>query len=326
MQLQLVHHWASLQSLQGQETSRWNGNLHPPTYRAEKSCFTASPVPQALSTLFTSYLSLGVIQLVGSHPRPPTTALLRQAPVLAVDRQLMLIPQQTTTVRHVLWLCHVLHSMFCYRCTFSTEDYRCSWMWTMEGKMYIYSYITSRCEEEIWGTFEAWSRHTRASDSLHYLITQDENEEAKLADILTAVVDAISTRCNCSFTEDSVLDGVFQCFNSESNSVTFRGRLRGLAVTNSSTLAGYVTEWVATGAAILLQNSFFHLDSRCRDEVVIKDLLSPECAPTISTTGGVSPNSLSGSEIGGIVVVVITLMSSVLTLISVLLGIKIRRR
>ena len=142
---------------------------------------------------------------------------------------------------------------------------------------------------------------------------------------MTAVVDAINTRCNCSFTRNGVLDGVFQCFDSESNSVTFRGRLRGLAVTNSSTLASYVTQWVATGAAVLLQNVFFHLDSRCRDEVVIEDLLNPECAPTISTTGGVSPNSLSGGEIGA-VVVVLSLVSTVLTIVSIILGMTIKRR
>ena len=158
---------------------------------------------------------------------------------------------------------------------------------------------------------------------MHYFITQDENEEAKLADILTAVVDAINTRCNCSFTENSVLDGVFQCFNSESNSVTFRGRLRGLAVTNSSTLAGYVTEWVASGAAVLLQNVFFKLDSQCRDEVVIKDLLSPECAPTISSTDDESPKSLSGGERAAAVLGVV---APVLTIISVILGIVIKRR
>ena len=85
-----------------------------------------------------------------------------------------------------------------------------------------------------------------------------------------------------------------------------------------------MTQWVATGAAVVLQNVFFHLDSRCRDEVVIKDLLSPECAPTISTTGGVSPNSLSGGEIGGIVVAILTLVSSVLTIVAVILGMRMK--
>ena len=61
--------------------------------------------------------------------------------------------------------------------------------------------------------------------------------------------------------------------------MTFRGGLRGLAGVTSSDLADHVADWVATGQAILLQNVHFVLDTNCRSQVVIDDLLSPECAP-----------------------------------------------
>ena len=61
--------------------------------------------------------------------------------------------------------------------------------------------------------------------------------------------------------------------------MTFRAILRGTAAASSLVLASHVADWVATGQTILLQNVHFKLESECQEEVVIEELLSPECAP-----------------------------------------------
>ena len=152
----------------------------------------------------------------------------------------------------------------------------------------------------------------------YHLFHQEENKEEKVADVTSAIVHNINVRCNCSFTSNSLLDGEFYCFDMDSISVTYRGRLRGLAKVNSSNLTAYVAAWVATGGTILLHNIIFHLDSRCMGEVVIKDLLSPECAPTI-VEGSVPDGPLSGGEIGAATVV--SLVTAVIGLVGVALGI-----
>ena len=114
-----------------------------------------------------------------------------------------------------------------------------------------------------------------------------------------------------------MIEGVFQCFGFNSDSVTFRGGLRGLANVDSSTLAGHVAAWVATGPTILLQNVHFQLDSGCQDEVVIEDLLRPECAPT--AVGGSSSGSLSAGAAAGVtitsIVVVVALVAIVFVIV-----------
>ena len=143
-------------------------------------------------------------------------------------------------------------------------------------------------------------------------IFQARDEEPKLDDIISAIVDNINKRCDCSFTRDSVVGSVFQCFGPKSDSVTFRGGLRGLGDASSSALADHVAAWVATGQALLLQNVHYLLDSSCGNDVVIEDLLSPECGATV--TEGESKSSLSaGGAVGVTIAVLVVLLAVVVT-------------
>ena len=90
-----------------------------------------------------------------------------------------------------------------------------------------------------------------------------------------AIIDNVNRRCSCSFTNNGVVNGTFQCFGSNSDSVTFRGRLRGLANVNSSVLAGFVEAWVASEDNVTLQGVQLQFDHACLDEVVIEDLNGP---------------------------------------------------
>ena len=133
--------------------------------------------------------------------------------------------------------------------------------------------------------------------------SQAQDKDAKVADLTSAIVDNTNKRCDCSITSDSIADGVFQCFGSVSDSATFRGTLRGTTSVTSSALASHIADWVATGQTILLQNVHFKLDSECQDEVVIDDLVSPECAPTMTSQGGSSSRLLPISTEAGVGVI-----------------------
>ena len=115
---------------------------------------------------------------------------------------------------------------------------------------------------------------------------QNENEDAKLTDMKFAIVKNVNMRCSCSFTNGSVLYSRFECFGSNSDSVTFRGGLRGLVDVNSSVLEQYVVAWVASGDNVTLQGAQYKFDSDCLDEVIIEDLDGPECGIVSKTDSG----------------------------------------
>ena len=113
----------------------------------------------------------------------------------------------------------------------------------------------------------------------------------------SAIVENINKRCSCSFTINNVLYSTFQCFETNSDSVTFRGGLQGLVGVNSSVLAGYVVAWVASGDNVTLtgdQYKFHHSD----DIVNIKTRCGSECDTTAKTDG--TSESLSIGETVGI--------------------------
>ena len=133
---------------------------------------------------------------------------------------------------------------------------------------------------------------------------KDQDEEIKLADITSAVVDNINSRCGCGFTADRVLNGAFQCFSSNADSVTFRAHLLGLADVTSTTLATYIAEWVATNPTVLLRNVHLLLDSNCQDEVIIDDIQGPECEQTKSKSSSLGTGAVAGITAGAILTAV----------------------
>lgn len=137
------------------------------------------------------------------------------------------------------------------------------------------------------------------------------------------MVDNINKRCDCEFTEDGVVDGVYLCFSANADSVTFRGALRGMANVDSATLAGYVIEWVSTGQTVLIRNIHYVLDSSCKDEVVIDDLTNPECRQGTDSESSsfLSTGVAAGISTGAILVVIFLVVGSFV----VAVVIKIRR-
>ena len=133
-----------------------------------------------------------------------------------------------------------------------------------------------------------------------------------------AVVDNVNIRCNCSFTDDGVLYRTFQCFGFNSDSVTFRGGLRGLADVNSSVLAEYVLAWVASEDNVTLQGVQFKFDNSDMDEEVdIEDRCGSECATTAKPD---SPTvSLTTSETVVVAIGAVLVLSGVVTVLVIII-------
>ena len=134
---------------------------------------------------------------------------------------------------------------------------------------------------------------------------QDQDQEIKLTDINSAIVDNINKRCSCGFTDDRISNGAFQCFGSNADSVTFRAHLVGLADVTSTALAAHIAEWVATSPTVLLQNVHFLLDSNCQDEVVIEDIQGPECVQTTSEHSFLNTGTAAGITAAAILTAVL---------------------
>ena len=130
-------------------------------------------------------------------------------------------------------------------------------------------------------------------------------------------------RCNCSFTDDGVLYRRFQCFGFNSDNVTFRGGLRGLADVNSSVLAEYVLAWVASEDNVTLQGVQFKFEhSDMDEEVVIEDRCGSECATTAKPDSPTASLSISETVAVAIGAVVLVLSGVVTVLVIIIIAVK----
>lgn len=65
-------------------------------------------------------------------------------------------------------------------------------------------------------------------------------------DILEAIVDNVTIRCGCNFTEDCITDQMFYCFPSSPNTIIYHAKLRGMLQVNASQLIAVLWEWATS--------------------------------------------------------------------------------
>ena len=131
-----------------------------------------------------------------------------------------------------------------------------------------------------------------------------ESADEKRSDVTAAVEENINQRCGCDFPKDNILEGAFQCSESDLQAVTFRARIRGLQNRTSASLLGSASDWVASGPTISVLSVRFKIDSDC--PAVIEDLSDPECGVSPSgSSSGLSSGAVGGVTAGALAVVVI---------------------
>lgn len=143
--------------------------------------------------------------------------------------------------------------------------------------------------------------------------------DLKVADVTTAVLEELSSKCNCPITADIIEDESFSCLTTPT-SVTYRGRLSGTSEKNSTILVSYTATWVSTGPSIRVRNVLLLVDKNCSTFISSfseEGCLSENTSPTegISTGEGLSTTEIVGIVFGavGAIGTIATIISSIVT-------------
>ena len=103
-------------------------------------------------------------------------------------------------------------------------------------------------------------------------------EKAKIVrnDIRKEVANAIGNYCNCSFSTESIQDGIISCRSSPLY-VTYRSDFRDTQGLDPLLILVYIEDWVSTSPTILIGPYMVDVDSTC--SVRISSLADEECPP-----------------------------------------------
>ena len=69
----------------------------------------------------------------------------------------------------------------------------------------------------------------------------------------------ILSRCGCNFREDRITNGVFECFSSSPESVTYYAQLHGTRNANITKLIGALEDWVSSPSGVTIPVDFLPL-------------------------------------------------------------------
>ena len=130
--------------------------------------------------------------------------------------------------------------------------------------------------------------------------------------------------CQCGFNAEHITDYAFQCFQNSNQQVTFRARLHEIVHATSVQLIQGVEVWVNTGTSIAVQGVRMNIDI-C--PVAISSFEDPQCPDKMSQPTTPSEMTTSDSTttetalldttdntaaiVGGVVAVMIVLISAV---------------
>ena len=79
-----------------------------------------------------------------------------------------------------------------------------------------------------------------------------------------AISEALSERCNCSFSRNNIRDDQFSCNNGpNANNVLFHGSVIGSQHIDSVELLFYMQEWLLTEPSIVLDGFSLHAAENC---------------------------------------------------------------
>ena len=143
-------------------------------------------------------------------------------------------------------------------------------------------------------------------------IIQVSSTEQKLEDITSAIIEQLmGSYTECS--NDIIDKQSFSCFPESPTHVTYRTRLEGTSETDSGSLISLIEQWVRGGASIIVTGVLMTVDSEC--SVAISSLSEGECSPITPTTSPASGQGFPTAAIGGVVAVVIVLITASLLLL-----------
>ena len=105
-------------------------------------------------------------------------------------------------------------------------------------------------------------------------------------DLLEAVVHGVTSLCGCDFTEDYITDGVFQCFPSSPQAVTYHAQLHSTNNISATQLLAYLQQWASSDPFVPVQFLPLTVDGFCAvpSSVPIEQCLEDKNTTTVAIT------------------------------------------
>ena len=166
----------------------------------------------------------------------------------------------------------------------------------------------------------------QATESRYYYyylqILQNENANAKVEAVSAAIISNINQCCQCGLSHENITDGVFRCFSSSPQAVTFRAILHGTTKASSSEIIRFIEQWISNQITIPVQSLLINVESRCT--AIISSFDDGEC-PLKSKQ---SRNDYILADIGGSVsaLLLVLILASDVIIIVILLLLWFRKR
>ncbi len=128
---------------------------------------------------------------------------------------------------------------------------------------------------------------------------------------MNALVENVIPRCGCAFSEDRIMDRVFQCFPSSPQSVTYHAQLHGTLNANASELFTAMQEWLSSGVTIPVQFLPLKVSSVC---AVSSRMPLEDCPGEMTTDLPETTSSSDASNTTVIVTVSVVIVLAILVL------------
>ena len=140
----------------------------------------------------------------------------------------------------------------------------------------------------------------------------------KIEDISAAITSNINQLCQCGLSHENITGGVFRCFSSSSQAVTFRTLLHMHETTkaSSSEIISHIEQWISNDITIPVQSVLINVDSRCT--VTISSFDDGECQLNSKSPRNDNSSSITGGVAFALLLSLILASGAIIILILLL--------
>ena len=127
----------------------------------------------------------------------------------------------------------------------------------------------------------------------------------------------INQHCSCGLSHENITEGVFRCFSSSPQAVTFRALLHGTAQASSSEIVTHIKQWISNDITIRIQSVLINIDSSCT--VTISSFDDKECQLNSKQLRSHSVSAIIGGIASAILLILVLASIMIVTVILLLL-------
>ena len=153
---------------------------------------------------------------------------------------------------------------------------------------------------------------------------QNENANSKVEAVSAAIVSNINQRCQCGLSHKNITDGVFRCFSSSPQAVTFRAILYGTAKASSSEIISLIEEWISIDVTIPVLSVLINIDSRCT--ATISSFDDGECQLNSKPPRNGNVLVIIGGSVSAVLLVLVLVCVTIIIMVLLLLWFRKRHQ